>query len=66
MDQSRATAKMREHKRLHTKLINTFGDNQYCWAFPHDIAMFEEKVSTLSQQRITTQSLKVSAKYWQL
>lgn len=59
MDIAHATEKMKEHKKPHSKLINTFGDNQYCWAFPSDVALFAEKVDVHSKQSIKSPILKV-------
>ena len=60
MDIAHATEKMKLHKKPHTKLVNTFGDNQFCWAFPSDMALFLEKVAVHSKQIIKSPGLKVS------
>ena len=50
MDARRANEKMLARKQPHSKLINTFGDNQTCWAFPSDLLDFEEGLKEHAQQ----------------
>ena len=53
MDKSQASAKMLKDRRrqLHTKLVSTFADGQYCWVFPTELAPFEKGYEEYRKQK---------------